>query len=275
MGNKKLNYIQNEMLRIAVFFHDFCEENNLRYCICGGTLLGAIRHKSFIPWDDDFDVIMPRNDFEKFLTLWKNVNDIRLIKNGDSNYYKVSTPAKLHNPRTKIIELGEKENGIDENFISHGIFIDIFPIDYYDDNVMGRMLNNYVGKINIKKSLSQFPMSTLNLTHRTIIKLFRFVPQSIIDTLVSKSIFYSKKKMNGKIGYGIESAISNLFIEPEAIFPFKKEKCINGLEFYMPASPATYLKHRFGNFMLLPPEENRQNHIEKLFIDGVEFIDNN
>ncbi|AWH89653.1 LicD family protein [Limnobaculum parvum] len=268
----KLEIIQKEMLRIALYFHEFCQDNNLKYAICGGTLLGAIRHHGFIPWDDDFDVFMPREDFNRFQELWKNLDDIEVIKNGDEDYYKVATPAKLHNPNTRVIELNERENGVSERFLNNGIFIDIFPIDYYPDNYFGKFLNLYLGKINIKKSLSRFPMSTLPFKHRLFIRLFKFIPSFIVNYLIKAGINYLENRHSGMVGYGIESAITNLWLEDRAIYPFKKEVCINGYEFYMPADPHRYLTHRFGDYMKVPSPENRISHISQLYIMGKEYI---
>ena len=64
--------LQQKLLNMLSWFHDFCEKNNLKYYILYGTLLGAIRHKGFIPWDDDIDVGMPRDDYEKFLKITFN-----------------------------------------------------------------------------------------------------------------------------------------------------------------------------------------------------------
>ncbi|BDH45246.1 phosphorylcholine transferase LicD [Salmonella enterica subsp. enterica serovar Choleraesuis] len=272
MPQSKLDFIQHEMLRIALSFHHFCEENNLKYAICGGTLLGAVRHKNFIPWDDDFDVFMPRGDFERFLEIWKDHNDIELKKNGDSDYYKIATPAKLHNPKTKVIELNEIENGVSDSFLNHGIFIDVFPIDFYPDNKIGAMLNNYIGKINIKKSLSRFPMHTLSWRHRKVISIFKYIPQYVIDKIVDVGLNQVRENSLGKIGYGVESAITNLWVDADVIFPFKKVKCIAGHEFYMPAQPEAYLAHRFGDFMTLPPKDKQFSHICKLYVNGEEYI---
>jgi lipopolysaccharide cholinephosphotransferase len=269
----KLEFIQKEMLRIANYFHQFCIENKLNYAICGGTLLGAVRHHSFIPWDDDFDVIMPRNDFEKFLQIWHNTENIEIIKNGDNNYYKFATPAKLHNPNTRVIELGEIENGIPQKFISNGVFIDIFPLDIYPDNLMGKFLNNYIGKINIKKSLSRFPMTTLSFKHRLFIKLFNFVPQFLVNWLVNTSINYLKNNKQGKVGYGVESAITNLWLDKNAIYPFKLENCIAGNDFFMPANADMYLSHRFQDYMSVPEPDKRVSHICQLYIQGKLYLE--
>ena len=69
MSEHKLNKLQEEELKIFKIFIEICKNNNLRYMICGGSFLGAVRHKGFIPWDDDIDVAMPRPDFEKFLVI--------------------------------------------------------------------------------------------------------------------------------------------------------------------------------------------------------------
>ena len=66
--------IKQRELRMLNIFADFCEKNQLRYYLCGGTVLGAVRHQGFIPWDDDIDVMMPRPDFERLVSCKMNLN---------------------------------------------------------------------------------------------------------------------------------------------------------------------------------------------------------
>ena len=105
-------------------FHELCEKLNLRYSLGGGTLLGAIRHKGYIPWDDDIDVMMPRPDYNKFIGYCINNQTEFKLKcyETDKNYVDLS--AKIYNPNT-ILE----ENDVLEENEKFGVYIDIFPVD--------------------------------------------------------------------------------------------------------------------------------------------------
>ena len=75
-NNNPLRKLQLAELEILKFLVKICEENNIRYYISGGTYLGAVRHKGFIPWDDDVDIAMPRKEYERFLEIFKNYKSI-------------------------------------------------------------------------------------------------------------------------------------------------------------------------------------------------------
>lgn len=110
---------------IYLEFAQICEKNNLKYYAYGGTLLGAIRHKGFIPWDDDMDVCMPREDYEKFLTIArKELSEPYFLQTPftEPGYYR--TYARVSNMKTTRILPFYKNSGI-----SHGLMLDIFPLD--------------------------------------------------------------------------------------------------------------------------------------------------
>lgn len=111
-----------DMLKV---FHDFCMEHSLRYYAIGGTALGAARHHGFIPWDDDIDVGMPRNDYEKMINIFNRDNNNKryLLESPsatDSNYYYPYS--KLYDTQSTLIENVRYK-------LRRGLYIDIFPLD--------------------------------------------------------------------------------------------------------------------------------------------------
>ena len=89
--NIEAEVLHNRLLSMMKSFHNFCEDNNIRYYMIGGTALGAIRHKGFIPWDDDVDIGVPRPDYEKLLTL-----ESQLPKGLEFLYYKNTSESPVH-----------------------------------------------------------------------------------------------------------------------------------------------------------------------------------
>lgn len=79
METLSLKDIQGVLLRIMKYIHSFCVENDIKYSLCGGTLIGAIRHKGFIPWDDDIDITIPRPDYDRFVKIFKDSDEFKLF----------------------------------------------------------------------------------------------------------------------------------------------------------------------------------------------------
>ena len=113
------NEIKGMMVDILSDIHTFCETHNLRYYMAFGTLLGAVRHKGFIPWDDDIDIWMPRPDYDRFLKEYTSPYYAAIWAGNTLNY--PLDFAKVHDTRTVV-----KEEGGDGNW---GLFVDIFPLD--------------------------------------------------------------------------------------------------------------------------------------------------
>jgi len=251
------------MLEIAKEFDKFCTANDLSYFICGGSLLGAIRHNGFIPWDDDFDVAMPRKCYQEFLKKWVDLDTIKHISIGMPGYYKVGTPSKLHNPKYVIEEKYDVENGMPK-YNPYGIFIDIFPLDNYPDTFTGRLINKYVGRILQIKEFSKFTMKKRSRISRLIFKLFKLVPECFISAIYRKSQHLITKKSTKRFwGYGIESPVSNLIADEEHLFPLAQIK-FSDLNLNAPNNPDVYLKMRFGDYMKLPEQKDRQTHIASI-----------
>ncbi|MBE0471493.1 MAG: LicD family protein [Methyloprofundus sp.] len=125
---------KNSLLDVLSEFHDFCEMHQLRYYLIGGGLIGALRHKGFIPWDDDVDVAMPREDYERFLAL----------RNELSEGYKVSIPFQKDGYTNTMPRVYSTNFKIQQQFIKRftiGPWIDVFPLDHTFDNNFLRKLH--------------------------------------------------------------------------------------------------------------------------------------
>ena len=110
------------MLEIMDEINDFCMKNNLEYFLVGGTLLGAIRHKGFIPWDDDIDIGLPRKDYIKLMDCFESTSGNVCIADYHNNSKHKWANGKAYNKRTILIENGDKKRAI-------GVFVDVFPFD--------------------------------------------------------------------------------------------------------------------------------------------------
>ena len=145
-NNLTLNEIQAQSLEILQTVHDFCIANGIKYSLAYGTLIGAIRHNGFIPWDDDIDIIMPRADYEKFVNSF-HAPGLEIASEKDYNYYlnycrifdTVKTASKT------ILPVGKNYQG--------GVWIDVFPADGVSDNYQEFSRNVNSVKINWRKQL--------------------------------------------------------------------------------------------------------------------------
>ena len=258
--------MHDEILDIANSFHNFCIENKIEYFLCGGTLLGAIRHNGFIPWDDDFDVALPRKDYQKLIESWNNQNQkFKLVKVGDKDYLKFGTPAKIHNPKYRLEEKNEFSNGMPK-YSSYGIFIDIFPMDRYPNNFFGKLINFCMGKLILGKQLSQFHNKNKNIFKRCVLFALRAFPYNLLNFLTKKSTEYLLRYKKEKIyGYGLETPWDNLWIKKEDIYPLVLKKFEGKFEFFIPANANEYLKQRYGDYMKIPKKSERHHHIESIY----------
>lgn len=130
---RQLQLVQLEMLRVV---DHFCIENHLHYSLYDGTLLGAVRHKGFIPWDDDLDICMERSEYERFIQLWnQNPPEGYLLQNKDNAAGFTQSFTKIRKEHTTFLQ-NEWEAGRYQT----GIFIDVFPIDRLPDGGINRKL---------------------------------------------------------------------------------------------------------------------------------------
>ena len=264
---QQLRKIQLIELQILKEFDKICQKNNLKYILVGGTLIGAIRHNGFIPWDDDIDVSMPRDDYNKFVEIQKKELD-------KTKYYfqSIETDAEFGllfgKMRRKNSIYSESTCPLDEK--KQGIWIDIFPIDKIDDNRILAFFTFqkifYYKTIIAFKQNYKFASKGVKKIIQTIIKIL-----SKLYTLESaKKKYFStikqtnKKNSNKVINHGgtylLKEITDKKYYENITTHKFENET------FNIPKDYDEYLTQIYGDYMKLPPKEKQvSNHlVEKI-----------
>lgn len=257
MDEKVMIELRKVEVEILKEIHKICTENDLQYYLCGGTLLGAVRHKGFIPWDDDIDIVMPRDDYNKFITLCLNgkLDKQYILQNTD-------TEPEYHLPFTKIRKKHTffDEEGVRKLKIHKGIFVDIFPLDYSKKNE--GFCFNFKDKI-IKNLIYVVSMRQLGCEAVSkVCKLLYFITKPLsVHRIIKISDFVSSHSKKGKyyVDYASyvecskETAPIEYYGEP-ILLDFENEK------FPAPCKYDFILEKLYGDYMKLPPEEERENH---------------
>jgi len=234
-----------------------CEENGLKYFLVGGTALGAVRHQGFIPWDDDVDVAMPREDFEKLKQLYRSryiQHSFYRLRGVDEKKYRYNY-LKYDDSRTTYLE--NKFN----NKYKSGVFIDIFPLDGICDKKEAIIRRSYL--IYLLRSVryaNDFRLTYMNFFYVLPIKALIFIiGGNKITKLINRIIFqypYNKSEM---VGNYLGAYREREFVNKHIFGKGKRIKFERSL-FWVPEKCEEYLENIYGDYMKLPPEKSRIPH---------------
>jgi licD1 protein len=258
-----LKEIQNLEFYILKEFAKFCEEHKLFYMLTYGTLLGAKRHNGFIPWDDDIDVMMPRDDYEKFVLLVKRLNNLDRIELLDSSQNEYFYPfAKLCLKNT----VAEQE----DSKAIHGVWLDIFPIDKVPADRIKRIL--FHKKLIFCRALIisyNTDFKTMKNDWKWFVKYVLAIISGLIGCKrITRYAEREAKKYNNtdsNLYSAVVWQISSKGNISEKNLKIKiKEKFENEL-FNIPLGYDEYLKELYGDYMQLPPIDKRKNHYLKVY----------
>lgn len=266
--DKQLRQVQETSLKLAKYFSDFCDRNDLLCYLCGGGAIGSIRHQGFIPWDDDLDFFMPRTDYDKLVDLWAGQEN--------EDKYILLRASKEYNDRNSFTTLRDKETTFiktyqDDLDIAHGIQIDIFPLDNAPEKSFQRKVQKFWALVYAIYCSQQIPQN-----HG---KFFAGLGRVLLALAPSKKNKYhvwkfAEKKMmkfnSTNTGFVTELCVGPRYmgnVYSEKDFSAAKKVNFEDTELPIPVGYDNYLSNVFGDYMKLPPENQRTAHHETVFID--------
>lgn len=263
--------LQDKMLDILKYFMTLCEKNNLRYWLAGGSCLGALRHGGFIPWDDDLDVYMPRDDYEK---LWKLMGKGKI-----DDHYKLCRTTKEKNYHHRVMQIVDLNTTFihsrsKNEDIEHGIYIDIIPIDACPNGRIQRFAQFYNAVIFSICNIQQKP----EYNGGKLTGIMSFGTNILLGIIRSQDARYkmwskAEKRMT-KYDWSRCShikCITSQFHELMTAFPKEwfgeREVQFEDIMVSVPSNAEAYCKAMYGDYMVLPPKEKQvvRHHTE--FID--------
>ncbi len=249
------------LLELLKEFDSFCQKNNIRYYLIGGTLLGAVRHSGFIPWDDDVDVCMFREDYDRFLAEYKPSGEKYTLKSLELDKKYLYPFAKLVDNETILIESKNDKNGL-------GVYLDIFPIDNCPGNKIEDAYKN-IDKINIFRWLRNFKIIEFSkkrsLLKNIVLALGKIICFPIsrrrIAELIAKKASANKNIKCQFVGELVNTAYGYGEVYDRCHFGEGSKLSFEGYEFMVPIDYDYILTSMYGDYMKLPPIEKRvSNH---------------
>lgn len=253
---ENIHELRQIQMGILDYVHMFCKEHGITYFLSSGSLLGAVRHGGYIPWDDDIDIYMPRNEYERLLNEFPINRQFKLLDPSKENHY-FYTYAKVVDTRTLMIE--DEVEGY-----KLGVYIDVFPIDYVTDDLMERerifKQKKLLYKIRrCKISKNNFLRSKLAyFVYRnwpiTVKQIERRIHKLIIrDTPTHTVCNMTEAGPTIKHCFPAEDMSSQVDIK----FEDRTYKTMVGYK--------DYLECTYGDYMTLPPVEERATHHFKAY----------
>ena len=256
--------IKDISLDLLKEFHNFCRKHEIHYSLAYGSLIGAIRHNGFIPWDDDIDIMMTREDYERFVSLYQ-----------DNDYYSVIAPEKGDSLIAYARLVDKKRTFVDVEAPwtnqDTGVWIDIFPFDgVEDDETEYNKTAEYTKALWKKAFVARHAYGKLSFKYSFWFNVKRFLKKIIyrdsIHRILKEHLDICKRYKNKDYNFvanmtslGFTNRFPKSFFDDYITVKFEDSEFLSIKEF------DSYLHDIFGNYMQLPPENKRKNHVYHSF----------
>lgn len=268
---RKMQLLELDMLKE---FDRVCRKHNIKYTLSSGTMLGAVRHKGFIPWDDDADISMLREEYEKFVSISDELDpEICFFQDHSTDPEYRWGYAKLRRTGTQYVRTGQEHLKC-----KTGIFVDIFPLDDVPESyiacviqkercfVTRKIMYSEVGRLSESESpfmrrvysaLSKIPLEYAFHRLKKYTRKSKNSSPNNVRTLTFDSLGKKAKKLPKAVRYG----------RPKKWYYDMAEYEFEGYLFFGPKEYDEYLTFKYGDYMKLPPEEKRKQNSPVSFID--------
>lgn len=267
-----MTQLQEKILELLIVFDRFCRENQVNYSMLGGTMLGAYRHKGFIPWDDDADIGIPEKDFYRFIELASKTDGTGLPKEFSIRYRTLENDipyafAHMEDRRTTYIEHRRSHDSY-----AGGVYLEIFPLTGCSERKLVQILQEL--KVVIDKRFLYGKIMDYAQKHRIFLKaiLIKYIQKHYtIDELterLTKTVFYYPLEKSRYVSNHLGHWGRKENILKEWIFPVKEYE-FEGHLFFGVKEPELYLKALYGKDFMIPPpkEEQEQGKHPAFFMD--------
>lgn len=254
ISEDELHRLQDKLMELLVKFQRFCEERDIQFMLTYGTLLGAVRHKGFIPWDDDLDVSMSAQDFQKLERVAKEMEpELFLQTRRTDPGYKLRIAKVRLCDGSRVYEKWDEGSGE----LNRGPFLDIFVFETYSE--LGRWAYEQRKRfLSVAAKRRQLPKGSWQRKAMGI----AVAPAA----LVARGLDWVRRcsaSPKGQWCFYRTGGMSPVFRTAE-IYGTPHQECFNGVWFSAPSDTRTYLEKIYGDFMTLPPVEARQWHMERV-----------
>ena len=263
-----LRELQLKQLPMLEYFRDFCEKNGLTFYLIGGGLIGALRNGGFVPWDDDVDVMLLREDYEKLPKLWREQNAdgrFRLLKTDDDmftgNIFITITDTYYTMVKTNQTKVD----------IPHGLVLDVFPLDVAPDGRFARKMQfvwTMIYSLFLAQIVPENNGGLMAFGSRVLLGIFR-------GKKIRNKIWRMAERHMTKYKLSENKCVTELCTGPKWMRPEYPKRIYEGVDYVtfeglrMPcmAGYDEYLTMVFGDYMTPPPKEQQKPHHDIAYLD--------